>query len=204
MSDLTVSVNATAGYYNNRSAADRFYIGEDTTSGTDAGDYISYMGFVKPTFTQSIKVLSMELKVCAVKSTSGYNGCYASINYVGGTKSNTVLHTFSGTITLSEYSGGWRTYTTSTIIDRDYLRTILLDSSTPNMWFKLQRTSGMGIVLSGYSSSNKPTLTITYKEGNEIKYYTSGAWHNAEPYVYTNGVWQPANIELYTNETWKS
>lgn len=204
MEELTTTINNSAGYYNTSKADSFYYVGSKDSSGTTAGTYISYMCFPKPTITGSIKPLSMELKVYVKKDTSGYNGCNASVSYVGGEKSATVLHTFSGTYQLTEGSGGWRTYTTSTTIDRDYLKSILMDSTTTNIWLKLQRTSEQGVVIRGYDSSYIPTLTITYQEGNEIKYYTSGAWHDADAYVYTNGAWKPANIELYSNETWKS
>lgn len=213
MEQLTTTVTANGGHYEstghaNHDANDFFYIGEATSSGTSAGKLKACIQFPKPTGLKSIKVLKMELNVYARKSSDGYNGCVASVNYLGATHGSDILHTFSGDFTLTEGNGGLRTFTTTNAADMAYLKNVLLDNSTSTMWIKLMRTSGQGIWLWGYNNSDakdkKPTLTITYREGMEIKVYTSGAWHSAEPYVYTNGVWKPANIEVYSNSTWKS
>lgn len=181
----TTKLTATAGVYRNENnnGGSTLYLGSATTSDTTPGTYKSFITFSKPSLPAGSKITKFELSIRVRVSSSGYNGCVASVGFVDSASwSAAEKGIFSTTFNITE-TNAWHTYTTTNTSDLNILKKIINDSSS-NMIIRLQRVSGQGIY--GYlynSSSYYPYINITYQKGTAVYVYTSGAWHEATPYV---------------------
>lgn len=157
-----------------------WYIGHEKSSGTTVGSNIGILQIARPTtLPNNLKVISFTLGIRTVTSSSGWNGCVASVNSTSDTAwSTTIYHTFTPTWSIAE-TNGWKTWTTTDADDMAYLRTLLTDSSVGYIYIQLRRVSGCGSKISG---SYTPYMSFVYEEGGILYVYDSG-WKEATPYI---------------------
>ena len=80
----TTKLTATAGVYRNENnnGGSTLYLGSATTSDTTPGTYKSFITFSKPSLPAGSKITKFELSIRVRVSSSGYNGCVASVGFV--------------------------------------------------------------------------------------------------------------------------
>ena len=174
----------------------------DENNQTSAGKYIGY--FYLPLYDLENKgdigkLLQVKLSIPTYNSTSGYNSCYARIDYVGTTIANTSLWRLGSdndTIHLSEGKTTSLTTTESTTLSN--FRDIIKNSVAGTQhWFRLRRTSGIGAIING-----NITVTFTYDKGVASYVCVNGSWVETTPYVCVNGAWNECQSYYCKDGVW--
>lgn len=149
----------------------RMYVGTSNASGTNPGNYRGYFCITEPDsleFKENLYgIKSITLTITTGSSTSGYNSCYARIDYAGTTwdNNNSVAWRFGNDSNIIHLLEGEET--TLTITDQQTLKNFsdMIRSSKQgeNAWFRLLRVSGQGAVIKASCS-----FTIEYATNEEI------------------------------------
>lgn len=176
---ITSMINCSTSNYvycNNRNGGvsagtSKMYVGESDTSGTSPGEFRGYFCIANPDsldFKDNLYgIKSITFTISTYNSSSGYNSCFARLDYVGTTWNNnnaTVWRFGESNSTIHLREGAT---TTLTITDQETLKNfcdmIRNSNSGENAWFRLLRVSGQGAVIKASC-----TFTITYATNEEI------------------------------------
>lgn len=195
---FTTNGSEGSGYKGSFSWNGRGYVGEKGLSGNDCGTnaacFCIYL-YNLPDREKIRQVTNFSFNTFAHQSDSGYNGCYAKVQYVGNSPSNSSPLWQVGTETI-HFAKGERGYFSTSNVTACANLTNLIQSATSGTeyWFRLVRTSGNGTEL-----RDNIYITITYESGAKSYVYTSGNWCEIDPYVYNGTGWARVVPKIYNN-----
>lgn len=164
---LSNTGNANGGYSASQKDVGSLYVGSASSTGNSPGTYCASFGVMLynlPNREEITSINSVSFSIYTRNSTSGYNNCYARIEYIGTEYNNYPpdwrVGASSERIFLEE-SKTHNLTTTDSATCANFLNIIQNAVSGQYYFFRLVRESGMGA-----TTSSAITLSIDYEIGN--------------------------------------